>query len=76
MCGQLVSFPLYTLSVKMQTQSGKNMFNVAKSLVKAEGFRGVYRGLAVSLLKVAPSSSISFLVYEESKRMMLAPHEF
>jgi solute carrier family 25 phosphate transporter 23/24/25/41 len=75
-CGQLVSFPLYTMSVKMQTQFGKNMFQVAKNLVKTEGFRGLYRGLGASLLKVLPSSSISFLVYEEAKILMLsAQHE-
>ena len=38
--------------------------------VKAEGWRGLYRGLTPNLLKVVPSMSISYMTYEASKKLL------
>ena len=37
---------------------------------RREGFVGFYRGLAPTMLKVLPAISISYVVYEHSKRIM------
>ena len=38
--------------------------------VQQEGIRGLYKGLTPNLLKVVPSMSISYMVYEASKKVM------
>ena len=47
---------------------------VIRSLVqinRREGFRGMYRGLTVSLMKSAPASAITMYVYERTLHLML-----
>lgn len=43
---------------------GDNMVSVFKNILKEDGPRGLYRGLAPNFLKVAPAVSISYVVYE------------
>ena len=38
-----------------------------------EGVEGLYKGLAPSLLKAAPATAITFLVYEALVRSLLPP---
>lgn len=38
-----------------------------KHIVKEEGIRSLYKGLAPSLLKVAPANAVTFMVFEETK---------
>ena len=38
--------------------------------VKGEGFWGLYKGLTPNLLKVVPSMSISYMMYETSKKFL------
>ena len=40
------------------------MWDVMRSTWRKEGWRGFYRGLTPQLLKTAPSSAITFLIYE------------
>ena len=35
-----------------------------------EGFRGLYRGLVPNFLKVAPAVSVSYVVYEYTRRAL------
>jgi len=47
---------------------------VIRSLVqinRREGFRGLYRGLTVSLMKSAPASAITMYIYERTLHLML-----
>jgi solute carrier family 25 (mitochondrial thiamine pyrophosphate transporter), member 19 len=37
-----------------------------RTIVKTEGFRGLYRGLTVSLLKAAPASAVTMWTYERT----------
>lgn len=41
-----------------------------KSILKAEGVRGLYRGLTVSLFKAAPSSAVTMWTYERALGFM------
>lgn len=43
-------------------------FDVARKTFQSEGVVGFYRGLVPSLAKVVPAVSISYVVYEHSKR--------
>ncbi|KAJ4272053.1 mitochondrial thiamine pyrophosphate transporter [Fusarium torreyae] len=42
-----------------------------KSILRTEGFRGLYKGLAISLLKSAPASAVTLWTYEQSLKFML-----
>ncbi|KAE8230458.1 hypothetical protein CF326_g4537 [Tilletia indica] len=52
----------------------KTSWAVMGSLFKAEGVRGLYRGLFSNLLKVAPSIATSFTVYETVQQMLEPKH--
>jgi solute carrier family 25 phosphate transporter 23/24/25/41 len=43
------------------------MREVFSRTFEAEGIRGFYKGLLPNMLKVVPSASITYLVYEEMK---------
>jgi len=75
-------FPLDTVRKRLQVQGPtlslyvhrnipvyKGVFSTIKQILRREGFRGLYRGLPVSLLKAAPASAITMWTYE---RTMLA----
>lgn len=48
------------------------MFDVIRKTVQHEGIRGMYKGLAPNLMKIAPAAGISWFVFEESKRFLNA----
>ncbi|EMT62123.1 Mitochondrial thiamine pyrophosphate carrier 1 [Fusarium odoratissimum] len=41
------------------------------SILRTEGFRGLYKGLTISLLKSAPASAVTLWTYEQSLNLML-----
>lgn len=43
------------------------MTSVFKDIIKAEGLKGLYRGITPNFMKVAPAVSISYLVYEKTR---------
>ncbi|KAM1077796.1 hypothetical protein ACFX2I_024937 [Malus domestica] len=47
-----------------QLQSPKGPIDVAKSIMRAEGLRGIYRGLSITVLRDAPSFGFYFWTYE------------
>ena len=77
-CGQTVAYPLDVLRRRMQlfritehlphTHYSSGMIHAIKSILNTHGFtRGIFAGLSINYLKVAPASGISFLVYETLK---------
>ncbi|KAL5606952.1 hypothetical protein BROUX41_003320 [Berkeleyomyces rouxiae] len=75
--GATVVYPLNVLRTRLQTQ-GTHMhratytgiWDVAHRTFQNEGVRGLYKGLTPNLLKVAPALSITWVVYENSKRFL------
>ena len=74
--GASVVYPLNVLRTRLQAQGTvlhkpqyTGIMDVTRKTFQSEGFRGFYRGLSPNLLKVAPSVSISYIVYENSKRL-------
>ncbi|KAJ7515444.1 hypothetical protein O6H91_22G013500 [Diphasiastrum complanatum] len=49
----------------------KNSWVALKSTLRHEGVRGLYKGIFPNLLRVVPSSSITFLVYEKVKKVLM-----
>ncbi|KAJ0297172.1 hypothetical protein COL5a_008657 [Colletotrichum fioriniae] len=75
--GASVVYPLNVLRTRLQTQGTvmhpatyTGIVDVARQTFKNEGVRGMYKGLTPNLLKVAPALSITWVVYENSKRIL------
>ncbi|KAL0721180.1 hypothetical protein Bca4012_035779 [Brassica carinata] len=62
-------YPLQVVRTRMQADSSKtSMSQEFLKTLKGEGVRGFYRGIFPNLFKVIPSASISYLVYEATKK--------
>ena len=75
--GASVVYPLNVVRTRLQTQGTvmhpatyTGVWDVTQKTVAKEGFRGLYKGLTPNLLKVAPALSITWVVYENSKKLM------
>ncbi|KAF3765521.1 hypothetical protein M406DRAFT_78329 [Cryphonectria parasitica EP155] len=75
--GATAVYPINVLRTRLQTQGTRmhpptytGIWDVTCKTWKNEGFRGMYKGLTPNLLKVAPALSITWVVYESSKRTM------
>ncbi|BFZ20540.1 hypothetical protein BsWGS_23579 [Bradybaena similaris] len=72
-CGQLASYPLALVRTRLQahsqtsSQSKDTMTGIFKHILKHDGPKGLYRGIAPNFLKVAPAVSISYVVYEQMR---------
>lgn len=75
--GATVVYPLNVLRTRLQSQGTTmhperytGIWDVAQKTYRNEGMRGMYKGLAPNLLKVAPALSITWMVYEKAKYMI------
>ncbi|PHH68878.1 hypothetical protein CDD80_7168 [Ophiocordyceps camponoti-rufipedis] len=75
--GATVVYPLNVVRTRLQTQGTAGhretytgIWDVARKTYRREGLRGFYKGLTPNLLKVAPALSITWVVYENSKRLL------
>ncbi|KAL2003207.1 hypothetical protein VTN02DRAFT_4614 [Thermoascus thermophilus] len=72
-----VVYPLNVLRTRLQAQGTvlhpvtyNGILDVARRTIEKEGVHGLYKGITPNLLKVAPAVSISYVVYENSKRLL------
>ncbi|XP_077250193.1 calcium-dependent mitochondrial ATP-magnesium/phosphate carrier protein 3-like isoform X1 [Tasmannia lanceolata] len=69
-------YPLQVIRTRMQAQRSntatayKGMSDVFWKTIQHEGFLGLYKGIFPNLLKVVPSASITYLVYETMKKSL------
>ncbi|KEP55681.1 putative calcium-dependent carrier protein [Rhizoctonia solani 123E] len=70
-------YPLNLVRTRLQAsgssghpQSYDGILDVARKTMEKEGWRGFYKGLLPTLAKVVPAVSISYVVYEHSKRRL------
>jgi solute carrier family 25 (mitochondrial phosphate transporter), member 23/24/25/41 len=75
--GASVVYPINVLRTRLQTQGTvmhpptyTGIADVARRTVQNEGVRGLYKGLTPNLLKVAPAMSITWICYENGKKML------
>lgn len=74
--GATCVYPLQVVRTRMQAQrmnadsAYTGMSDVFKRTFKSEGLRGFYKGLFPNLLKVVPSASITYMVYEAMKKSL------
>ncbi|KAJ8752270.1 hypothetical protein K2173_003906 [Erythroxylum novogranatense] len=72
--GATCVYPLQVVRTRMQAQrfntdtAYKGMADVFRRTFKHEGIRGFYKGIFPNMLKVVPSASITYMVYEAMKK--------
>lgn len=76
-CGQLVSYPLQLVRTRLQAQGMKGrpvlykgVLDCFRKTLKADGFLGLYRGIAPGFMKSIPSCMISFTVYDSARSQL------
>lgn len=65
-----VQGPTRTRYVHHNIPEYRGVFDVITSILRTQGVRGLYRGLAVSLFKAAPAGAITMWTYENSLRVL------
>lgn len=75
--GATVVYPLNVVRTRLQTQGTvmhkatyTGIWDVTQKTIQKEGYRGLYKGLTPNMLKVAPALSITWVVYENSKKLL------
>lgn len=75
-CAQLVSYPLALVRTKLQAtpirsdSSHVTMIILFKQIYRREGLRGFYRGIAPNFMKVVPAVSVTYVCYEQARRLL------
>ena len=49
----------------------RSVWQTGKAVVAREGWRGLYKGLGISLIKAAPTSAITMWSYETALRVLI-----
>lgn len=49
---------------------GRGVWRTGKAIVQREGWRGLYRGLGVGLIKAAPASAVTMWTYEHALKVL------
>ena len=84
LCAKTGVFPLDLIRKRLQVQGptraqylggkipvyGKGVYRTGKAIVAKEGWKGLYRGLGVGLVKSAPASAITMWTYERALMIM------
>ena len=78
--GASAVYPLNVLRTRLQSQGTvmhpktyTGIMDVTRQTIQGEGVRGLFRGLTPNLLKVVPAVSITYVVYDKSKKMLDLP---
>ncbi|CAL0332382.1 unnamed protein product [Lupinus luteus] len=67
---ELVKIRLQLQNTGQSSQSEKGPVRVAKNIWRNEGFRGIYRGLGITVLRDAPAHGLYFWTYEYTREKL------
>lgn len=66
-----ITYPYQVVRARLQMYDSGKIYNGAKDVImkiwRQEGMKGFYKGLAPNLLRVLPSTWVTFLVYEKTR---------
>lgn len=75
--GASVVYPINLIRTRLQAQGTKahprvygSAMDCARITIRKEGVKGLFKGITPNLLKVIPSVSITYVVYENAKTML------
>jgi len=66
-CATTLAYPHEVIRSRMMDARGNKSVNVlstSRTIVRNEGYRGLYKGLNVALIRVVPNCCITFMTYE------------
>ncbi|GFP99665.1 mitochondrial arginine transporter bac2 [Phtheirospermum japonicum] len=64
----LILSPVELIKIHLQLQpKTTGPLDVARTIFKTEGFKGIYRGLTITVLRDAPAHGVYFLTYEYTR---------
>lgn len=70
----IVTYPYQVIRARLQMYEAGQKYKSARDAIsqtwKREGFRGFYKGLGPNLVRVLPSTWVTFLVYEKMKVLL------
>ncbi|GAQ81348.1 mitochondrial substrate carrier protein [Klebsormidium nitens] len=72
----VVTYPTQVIRSRLQQRPGqmghkyRNGWHALRELLKNEGARGLYKGFVPNVLRVMPSSAITFVLYESLMRVL------
>lgn len=66
-----VQGPTRTRYIHRNIPEYRGVFHTLQTVIKKEGFRGMYRGLTVSLVKAAPASAVTMWTYERALQFLM-----
>jgi solute carrier family 25 (mitochondrial thiamine pyrophosphate transporter), member 19 len=66
-----VQGPTRTRYIHRNIPEYRGVFHILQTVLKKEGFRGMYRGLTVSLVKAAPASAVTMWTYERALQFLM-----
>jgi solute carrier family 25 folate transporter 32 len=73
----VATYPYQVIKSKLQQRESelehkryRGMIDCVVKIWKSQGFIGFFRGLMPNILKVVPSSALTFLVYEETMKIL------
>lgn len=70
----VLSYPYQVIRARLQTYDTANAYKGSRDAVTQvwthEGIKGFYKGLAPNLLRVMPSTWVTFLVYENTRLLL------
>lgn len=70
-CGQLLSYPLALVRTRLQAMTKfVPMRTLFRQIYNEQGLTGFYRGIVPNFMKVAPAVSISYVVYEKTRKIL------
>jgi solute carrier family 25 (mitochondrial folate transporter), member 32 len=69
-----ITYPHQVLRARLQTYEAgeiyRGLLDVVYQIAKQEGIKGFYKGLMPNMLRVVPSTCVTFLVYENTKKAL------
>ena len=69
--GVLVGYPFDNMKTRMQTHYYASMSDCIRKTAKSEGIGGFYRGVVPPLFTVSLLKSLTFSIYERSKKFLV-----
>ncbi|KAG2204546.1 hypothetical protein INT47_012605 [Mucor saturninus] len=72
----LAGFPFDSIKTRMQTHYYPSIMSCVKTTYAEEGARGFFRGMIPPLVTVSIIKSVSFSIYESTKKSLVANHGF
>ena len=67
---QVIKSKLQQREAELEHHRYRGMIDCGMKIWKSQGFIGFFRGLMPNILKVVPSSALTFLVYEETMKIL------